>query len=348
MPEDITDVKTETGASSATEVVKPDQQTTEVVSTATKTQTPADLMQGLDAAIQKGAEAAASSTAKEEGKAEEGKPEAKEATGEKKEEPKQEDPTKEEGKEEGQGPIPYARFQEVNEKLKAYEEQVTEIQPYLEAQKSINEFCARNEITNEEFGEALQLAAALKKDPARAYEILKPKLPSLQESSGERLSPEYQKMIDDGTDPEMVKRLAKAEAGTKYAQQQAVRTKQEAQQRAVQEHTVRMHSAFTNWTKGEQGKDPEFSEGGKKHSMFLRLATSEVQQKGAPSEAQLLKICKQVKEEIDQLFSQPQPKQNGTTKHIKTSSTATRSNTTAPKTVDEAIQRGYEAALARR
>lgn len=350
MPDENTDA-TQAVDSSTTEVVKAE--ATDSTPKAPQTQ---DLMEGLQAAIEKGHEAAVSSTAKEEGtKAEakgEVKPEGVDTTAAKTEEGKQEDPAAEAKKEgeEAKGPIPYERFQEVNEKVKGYEEQLEQHQPYLEAQRSINDFCTRNEITNEEFGEALQLAAALKKDPARAYEILKPRLPQLQEVSGEKLSPEYQKMIDDGHDPELVKRVAKAEANKKFAEQQVSRTKEQAQQKAVQDHVVRMHTSLVNWTKGEQAKDPDFKEGGKKHSMFLRLATHEVQTKGAPDEGKLLGILKQIKQEVDQVFSQiqPAPHQNGKTTTLKTTAASTRGTSTRFKTVEEAAMAGHDAAVARR
>lgn len=156
-------------------------------------------------------------------------------------------------------PVPYERFKEVNSTKTELEKRWNEVQPVIDAQKALNEFCQSNNVTPEEFEYWVNVAALVKTNPQRALEFLKPQLEQLQSFTGDRLTPELQAAVDNGEiSLDWAKKIAASESQTKHQTKTAKLTQEQQSQRVQLEYSQSLDSALTKWIESKQTKIPEF------------------------------------------------------------------------------------------
>lgn len=114
------------------------------------------------------------------------------STTEEKKAGEEEQPASVEAKE---GPVPYSRFKEVNEKAHTYEQELTASKPLIEAAKTTNEFLQRHGITQEEYQDTLDTLVLLKTDPRAALEKIKPLMQQLGQYDPNALPSELEQKI---------------------------------------------------------------------------------------------------------------------------------------------------------
>lgn len=156
-------------------------------------------------------------------------------------------------------PVPYERFKEVNSTKTELEKRWNEVQPVIDAQKSLNEFCQSNNVTPEEFEYWVNVAALVKTNPQRALEFLKPQLEQLQSFTGDRLTPELQAAVANGEiSLDWAKKIAASESQIKHQTKTTKLTQEQQAQRVQQEYSQSLDSALTKWIESKQTKIPEF------------------------------------------------------------------------------------------
>jgi hypothetical protein len=256
---------------------------------------------------------------------------------------------KEEAKVEDKGPIPYERFAEVN-KAKAEAEQTLEgLKPAVDAYNSIAEFCSTNGIEPQDFQYWLNVAAMVKNDPEKAMELLNPKVQELQGFKGEILSPELSAAVENGEmSLEWAKKLAAAENRQKFSAKQTQQTQAQIAQQQEQRFMKEVHTAFDNWSTTKMQSDPDFkpkSDPNGKDGIFelvLYKIGAEWQKAGIKTPQDLTAFAEKcygaIKGTINSFAA---PKKNGV---IVRSNQSTTSGRSEPKSLEDAIARGFNRA----
>lgn len=285
----------------------------------------ADLAKGFQDAIKEGFEAATSneSSSTIDKKREDGKVETKV---------------------EDKGPIPYERFVEVNSAKQKLEQELAAQKDYVAAQKSIGDFCIRNNITNEDFSYWLNVAAAIKNNPEQAKKLLEPHFKELQAFEGDVLSPELQAAVDNGEiSIEWAKKIAASENQKKFTQNQARLTQEQLQQQSQQRFMQEVQTSFQNWAKTKATTDPDFQpkkngEEDGKFEFVLHKMSAEYPSANIKTVQDLIAFADKVYESVNKSFGKFVPQRNGTKNVRSNQSTSTVRG--EPKTLEEAIALG--------
>lgn len=146
----------------------------------------------------------------------------------------------------------HPRFQHLMRRMKTYKVDA-------ERYQNVQGFLDKNGIAPEEAAEGFTIMAAMRQDPVKAWEMLKPHVQLLLQAAGEVLPEDLSKRVQDGElTVEAARELAKAnarvrnvEAGRTFEQQQ--RERQEQQERAKS-----IHDTAITWAQDRAKKDPNF------------------------------------------------------------------------------------------
>ena len=254
--------------------------------------------------------------------------------------------TQVEPKVEDKGPIPYERFAEVN-KAKATAEQMVESQKEaVSAYNKIEEFCSTNGIAPEDFSYWLNVAALVKTDPAKAMEMLNPKVQELQSFKGEILSPELTAAVENGEiSLEMAKRYAALENKHKFSEKQTQQTREQASQQQQQRFMQEVQTSFDSWAHSKATSDPDFkpksgvdaNDG--KFELVLHKIGAEWQKAGIKTPQDLTAFAEKCYNSIKGTVSAFSGPRKGST--MVRSNQSTSSVQGEPKTMEEAISRGF-------
>jgi hypothetical protein len=303
-----------------------------------QTLSPADLSKGFQDAVKKGFEAAQSSettsTEKSATSEEDGEDSGKE------EKPKQEAE---------KGPIPYERFVEVNSAKQKLEEQLEEQKSFVEAQRSIGDYCLKHNISNDDFSYWLNVAAVMKSNPEKALELLQPHIQQLQEFKGEVLSPELQEAVDSGeVTLAWAKKMAASENKTRFSQNQSKLSQDQIAQREQQRYMQEVQTSFHSWTKTKSGGDPDFqpkaspeAEDGK-FEFFLNKMNADYGSAGIKNTQDLLAFADKTYALVNKSIGKFIPQKNGH-KVVRTNQ-STMAEVKEPKSFNEAMARGFKKA----
>ena len=325
-----TDVNTDGGSSTPSTGESASPEVVKETTASTSVETPSDQPKDFESAVEAGFKATSAEKEPEE------ESEKSEEQVETKEEPKVED----------KGPIPYERFAEVN-KAKVEAEQLIESQKEaVSAYNKIEEFCNTHGIAPEDFSYWLNVAALTKNDPAKAMEMLNPKVQELQSFKGEILSPELQSAVENGEmSLEWAKKLAAAENQQKFSQRQTKFTQEQVEQQRQQKFMQDVQTSFDSWAHSKLTNDPDFKpksganarDG--KFEFVLHKIGAEWQKAGIKTPQDLTAFAEKCYQEINGSVSA-----FGGTKKTPTIVRSNQSTSAAqgePKTMDDAINRAF-------
>lgn len=175
------------------------------------------------------------------------------------EEEKEGEEEEEEPQAEEKAPVPYERFEEINNKYKVSVEEYEKVKPMVEAHQQIIDYCTQNQITQEQFSNLLEIQRLLNTDPQKALEKILPIVEAVQGFTGDKLPSDLQTKVDTGKMDladarEMAKLRAQSQLGTSRFQQY----QQIQQQRAQTEFQRAQVSAVNSWVESKQKTDPDF------------------------------------------------------------------------------------------
>lgn len=328
-----------------------------------KETSPENVAKGFAEAVAKGLEEAQAKAGVDTAKSTKGEntvepedskePESKEETDETSKEPsdKKEDETKEpeskEDESEETQTIPYDRFREVNTAKNKAESLIKEYEPYVQAQQSIADYCDKHGITAEDYKFGLGLMSALKNDPVKAMEMLKPHLSQLQQLNGDVLPEDLAKAVADGDITEAwAKNLAKERAKNSFSEQRVQKTQEQIRAERTQAEFRQVQTTVNSWIDTKKKSDPDFKPStdgldGPMEDFWMKL-NAEGAQAQIKDMNGLISLMENIYKGVKQKYARFTPKVNGT-KHLHNNTTTSTKNG-APKTFAESVAAGARAA----
>lgn len=260
------------------------------------------------------------------------------------EEDKKEESSEEETEKKNEEAVPYERFKEMVDENNKLKETIASVKSVVQNYNNIEEFCAKNAITGEQFNSAMELQALLNTDPVKALEKLQPIIDQLQGFVGGKLPADLQKEVDDGdlTVPrakEIAQLRAKNQFGSKKLEFDQKRLEQE-QQTHLQRGFVEAANAWeTSHRKADPDYKPKAKEtdpDGKWEDVKYRVLAMmhEVDAKGQPlNQVNSPNDLTALMERAYKAVSNRSVKRPATTKHLSSNGS---SSTSKPKPIEEA------------
>lgn len=149
----------------------------------------------------------------------------------------------------------HPRWKEKIQEVETLKQQVEQSNQRLERMTQLEQFVTANNITEDQFREVMELAAALNNNPARAWEIIEPKVSVLSQFNANVLPEDLAKEVEDGIlSKERAQEIAKFRASEK-ANAGREKVSVEQQQRAALQA---IDKAALDWDTAQQKLDPTF------------------------------------------------------------------------------------------
>lgn len=177
--------------------------------------------------------------------------ETEEAQASEQTEEKEETPAAEEKSEE-KGPVPYTRFEEVNKAKNDLENRVREMEPIVQAQNSIVEYCTKNEIDAQSFREAMELTALVRHDPVAARKKLLELANMLGDFDPDALPQDLQARVAEG---EMSEKAAKELWAARVQSKQFEGRQRGAERTQAVREAQAITSAVAAWDASKRASD---------------------------------------------------------------------------------------------
>lgn len=218
--------------------------------------------------------------------------------------------------EEGQR-VPYDRFKKVidqrnetRERVQTLESEVEQYRYGHEQFSAVQGFMQENDLRPEDVVEALQIAAAFNRDPARAMEMLKPKVDMLQRYTGEVLPDDLRQRVEMGELGEQDAReivRTRNEAARVQQQAEAERARRDARDREQQSMRVRnaMAMAADETQREIAASDPEYD---RKAPFIQKELQLLIQQERPQSAADAMRLVRQAHQSVTDELRKLQPK----------------------------------------
>lgn len=223
----------------------------------------------------------------------------------------------------------HARFKELlnsrNELRKASEE----IKPLVESQRQLDDFLRANNITAEQFREALEIQSLINSDPEAAMQRLQPVYEHLSKFRGEKLPDDLAAKVERGVLTE--------EDAREWAKQRAVAEfkQQHAQQTQLQREQQEQFNALNAWETNVRKNDPDFDRKGKLvYSRYVDLVSRHLQQRKGLNPSVLTSLADEALKQINDELAPFIPKGKPTTTSLNSGSAPFVENP-GPKTWDE-------------
>lgn len=231
----------------------------------------------------------------------------------------------------------HPRWKEVlAERNKAREER-DEFRQKAEEVDQIHAFMQSQNLTPEEVAEGYQIMAAIKNDPAAAYERLQQVFKQVSLASGKALPDDLQQKVDDGlVDEDTAYELAQKRAQGSMTQAQ-LRSQQERMQRESHETQRReIARAVSDWENGVKNRDPEY---GKKQKLVERTARALMAERQPGTVQEALDLVQEAYKTVNEDLKQFRPAKPPVNAPLGSGqSSATKKASVAPKSMEEAIR----------
>lgn len=164
-----------------------------------------------------------------------------------------------ESNEQSRKPVPYKRFAQVNQKRNELEAELTRVKPELDDYRGITNFLQENDISADDYGFWMRVAAAHKNSPKDALKLLSPVFDELRGLEGEVLPPDLQAAVDkEEITLEYAKRIVAAETQKKLEAKQNARQQEKMEKQRERQYQLQVHTAMSNWYKQKMTSDAGF------------------------------------------------------------------------------------------
>ena len=155
------------------------------------------------------------------------------------------------------------RFGKLTSELKTTKAELEKLKPQAAEYDKIDTFIRNANLTPQEVGGSLQIAALLRSDPQAARERLRPVMAELDRMLGETLPPALQARVDQGMltleDAKALNRAsATADLQTRRAEAAEQRRQQDAESRNQQTQIDSTLDAVSSWEKQKAKGDPDW------------------------------------------------------------------------------------------
>lgn len=164
-----------------------------------------------------------------------------------------------EGEQEKEEPVPYKRFHEVVEQRTQAEEKLKVYEPQIQNYNNITRFCEENQITADQFDEALRVQALLNTNPEEALKKLLPLVEALQGYAGDKLPEDLQKKVDAGKiELDDAREIAQLRAKSQFSAKMSERNGKVAMERQQAELQQKMEVEASKWETTKRSSDPDY------------------------------------------------------------------------------------------
>jgi hypothetical protein len=164
---------------------------------------------------------------------------------------------------------------------KKVQSELQELKPLAERARILDDFVAKNRLDREDVANALQIAAVVRNDPAKALELLKPLVDQLSEYSGSKLPEDLQTKLDRGAISEEDAREIATLRGKKRFEEE------DAKVSAAKSHVDRMTKTIDGWQESAKAKDFAFD---KKFPLLNQVFQYRVASSPPKNEAEMVKL----------------------------------------------------------
>ena len=150
-------------------------------------------------------------------------------------------------------PVPYERFEEINNKYKVTVEEFEKIKPLAESHQQIQQYCEQYNITQDQFKNLLDVQRLLNTDPEKALAKIMPIVEAIQGFTGDKLPPDLQKEVDlSQISLERAREVAKLRAQSQFGATRFQQYQQMQQQKAQTAFQGAQVSAINAWIAGKK------------------------------------------------------------------------------------------------
>lgn len=156
----------------------------------------------------------------------------------------------------------HPRWKEVyadRKRLLGVEKEYSTVKPLVEQHRSIVEYCQRNEISPEQFREALEIAALRNTNPAEAVKRLKPVMEQLGQFDGSSLPADLEEKVASGKmELEDAQEMAKLRAQREHGSKTVEKTREQMMRDQAQRVQAANLQALSAWEDATTKTDPDF------------------------------------------------------------------------------------------
>jgi hypothetical protein len=154
----------------------------------------------------------------------------------------------------------HPRFRQVISERNEARQKIADMEPDAIAYREVTDFMGRNSLKAEEVQEGFAIMAALKNDPARAWQMLSPHIERLRAVTGQVLPEDLRKRVDDGlVDEDTAGELARRRASEAHATASAAERRQMEADQRVREAGAARAAAVDGFINERSSKDPDFA-----------------------------------------------------------------------------------------
>lgn len=243
--------------------------------------------------------------------------------------------------------IPYDRFKKVIEQRNTWKEQVQSVEQERdqyrqghEQYEALQTYMREHELRTQDVVEALQIAAAMNRNPAEAARMLAPKMQQLQQYTGEILPSDLQQQVENGElTAEHARDLVRQRNETARLHREHQRTQAERQQQdqqvQVQQAQQAMARAADQTVAELRNSDPEYDQ---KASLIRTTLESLIAQRRPQTAQEATALVKEAHQRVTQEVVKFRPRREVRPGPSSTSGGSATSAAREPQSMEEAIQ----------
>jgi hypothetical protein len=194
--------------------------------------------------------------------------------------------------------------------LKERETRLAAAEPRAKAYSDLMSWVSGNKLSRDDFTLGLELMAAVRNDPQRAWQSLQPIVGYLREQIGEELPADIKARLDSGEISEKAaKELARERMGRTRADAALQEEREAAQQRAAAERAVRENQVVTgsihSWEQSWKSNDPDYAK--KWPRVWDRMLTIIQTERPRLTPKVAVQIAERAKREVEGWLSELKP-----------------------------------------
>jgi hypothetical protein len=149
----------------------------------------------------------------------------------------------------------HPRWQEKLAEVKTLKEELEQVKPLAQQVDGLKKYCEANNVNEQQFKDALEIAALINNNPAEAYKRLQPIVGALSQITEGAVPDDLKDEVASGAlDVERAKEIGRLRAQEKVRAQRGELTAKQQQEQAVNQ----VVASLETWDRQKRGADPDF------------------------------------------------------------------------------------------
>lgn len=196
----------------------------------------------------------------------------------------------------------HPRFQELVKERNDFKQKIEQADPALKRDANLTKYCQDNGISNDEFVQAMEVAALLHNDPAKALETLRGYVETLELTLGNKLPADLQKEVDDGA---LSEARAKELANLRVKAQGLEFSGKKSEAQVAQERQQANVAAVNAWEESKRSTDTAYA---KKAPLIQKAFVALCAMQPPRSAAEAVALAEQAYKEVNDALGTLTPK----------------------------------------